>query len=363
MRFALTDEQQMLRDAVRGALKRELPLPRLRECLDRGDADATMRGLAVAQGWTGIGIDEDAGGQGGGVVEQVVLAEELGYAAAPTSGLIAGALAAGVLGGGDERTRQLVGQLAEGDRSVILALDAGTGSIGDVAVAGSAATGEIANVLAITEADVALLADEAEVHAIDLHDHRCSTRRRDLVDAGRSIGELTLTAAPAVFLGAAAGNSGAATLGAVLVSAEAVGAAARLLEMTVEYVGQREQFGVAIGSFQAIKHTAADMLVEIETARSLVYYAAWALDAGDPGANAAASMAKAYAAPAAASVADKALALHGAVGFTWEHDLHLFLKRTHTARALFGSAGTHRERIASTLNLTGNGDHALAGVS
>lgn len=363
MRFALTDEQQMLRDAVRGTLKRELPLPRLRECLDRGDADVTMRAVAVAQGWTGIGVDEDEGGQGGGVVEQVVLAEELGYAAVPTSGLIGGALAAQALAGGGERAQQLLGQLAEGDSSVILALDAGTGSTGDVAVAAGAATGTVSNVLAITEADVALLADGAGLHAVDLRGPGCSVRPRDLVDAGRSIGELTLTAAPAELLGAVAANADALALGAVIVSAEAIGAATRLLEMTVEYVGQREQFGVAIGSFQAIKHTAADMLVEIETARSLVYYAAWALSAGDPEAGVAVSMAKAYATPAAASVADKALALHGAVGFTWEHDLHLFLKRTHTARALFGSAGTHRERIARALDLTGTGDHALAAIS
>jgi alkylation response protein AidB-like acyl-CoA dehydrogenase len=133
--------------------------------------------------------------------------------------------------------------------------------------------------------------------------------------------------------------------------------------MTVEYVGQREQFGVVVGSFQAVKHTAADMLVEIETARSAVYYAAWALGSGDAAAPVAVSMAKAYAAPAAASVADKALALHGAVGFTWEHDLHLFLKRTHTARALFGAAGAHCERVAATLDLTGAAGGSLVGVA
>jgi alkylation response protein AidB-like acyl-CoA dehydrogenase len=360
MRFALTDEQQMLRESVRGALMRELPLARVRECLEQRDGGAALRALAAAQGWTGIGIDEDAGGQGGGVVEQAVLAEELGYAAAPTSSIIAGALAARVLAAGGERAAQLLEELAEGT-VVVVAID-GDGAGGAATVTAGRAHGSVANVLAAPEADVALVLDGAgAAHAVDVRASGCAVRARELVDPGRSIGDLDLDGAPAEALGAAAGDL--AALGAVLVSAEAVGAAARLLEMTVEYVAQRRQFGVVIGSFQAIKHAAADMLVEIETARSAVYYAAWALGSGDAAAAAAVSMAKAYAVPAAASVADKALALHGAVGFTWEHDLHLFLKRTHTARALFGSAAVHRELVAATLDLTGTADRSPVGVS
>ena len=121
----------------------------------------------------------------------------------------------------------------------------------------------------------------------------------------------------------------------------------------MEYVGQRVQFGVVVGTFQAVKHTAADMLVDVETARSAVHYAAWALGAGGADASAAVNMAKSYAVPAAAAVADRALALHGAVGFTWEHDLHLFLKRIHSAGALFGGVSRHREQLATSLDLTG----------
>jgi alkylation response protein AidB-like acyl-CoA dehydrogenase len=363
MRFALTDEQQMLRESVRGALTRELPLARVRECLERCDGGATMRALAAAQGWTGIGIDEDAGGQGGGVVEQAVLAEELGYAAAPTSAIIAGALAARVLAAGGDRAHRLLEELADGTRAVIVATDAGAGA-GAVTIAAGRAHGSLANVLAATEADVAIVFDGAGgAHTVDVGAGGCAVRARELVDPGRSIGELDLDGAAAEALGGAGSAGDLAALGAVLVSAEAVGAAARLLEMTVEYVMQRRQFGVVIGSFQAIKHAAADMLVEIETARSAVYYAAWALGSRDDAASIAVSMAKAYAVPAAASVADKALALHGAVGFTWEHDLHLFLKRTHTARALFGSAGAHRERVAALLDLTGAADRPAVGVS
>lgn len=364
MRFALTDEQRMLRESVRGALTRELPLARVRACLERRDPGAAMRALAAAQGWTGIGIDEDAGGQGGGVVEQALLAEELGYAAAPSSPIIAGALAARVLAAGGDRAGRLLEELADGTRTVVVAIDGASGAASAVTVTAGRAHGAVVHVLAAPEADVAIVVGGDDgAHAVDVRASGCAVRTRELVDPCRSIGDLDLDAAPAEALGGAGSACDLAALGAVLVSAEAVGAAARLLEMTVEYVAQRRQFGVVVGSFQAVKHTAADMLVEIETARSAVYYAAWALGSGDAGAAAAASMAKAYAAPAAASVADKALALHGAVGFTWEHDLHLFLKRAHTARALFGSAAAHRELVAVALDLTGTACRSPAGVS
>src|SRR5215218_576639 len=190
MRFALTDEQQMLRESVRGALTRELPLARVRECLERRDGGATMRALAAAQGWTGIGIDEDAGGQGGGVVEQAVLAEELGYAATPTSALIAGALAARVLAAaGASRARQLVEELAQGTRVVVVAIDSG-GAAGPPAVAAGRAHGAVAHVLAAPEADVAIVIDAAGVaYAVDARASGCAVRPRDLVDPGRSIGD------------------------------------------------------------------------------------------------------------------------------------------------------------------------------
>ena len=186
---------------------------------------------------------------------------------------------------------------------------------------------------------------------------------RSLVDPGRSIALISFAGAPATPLGDAGDLADAAALGAVLIAAEAVGAAERLLEMTVEYVAQRVQFGVVIGTFQAVKHAAADMLVDVETARSAVHYAAWAFGAGRADAIAAVNMAKSYAVPAAAAVADRALALHGAVGFTWEHDLHLFLKRIHSAAALFGGSAGHREQLASSLDLTGASRAPVAEVA
>jgi alkylation response protein AidB-like acyl-CoA dehydrogenase len=362
MRFSLTEEQVMLRASVRGALARDLPLPRVRACLETGDMSAASE-LATAQGWTGVGIAEDAGGQGGGVVEQAILAEELGYAAAPSSALLGGALAARVLSGGGDGAQALLEPLADGTRRVVLAIDAGAGDVPYAHITADHAHGVISNVLGAPGAEIGLVVDGAGAYAVPLAAEGCVIRPRSLVDPGRSIALITFAGTPATPLGAAGDLADAAALGAVLIAAEAVGAAERLLEMTVEYVAQRVQFGVVIGTFQAVKHTAADMLVDVETARSAVHYAAWAFGAGRPDAIAAVNMAKSYAVPAAAAVADRALALHGAVGFTWEHDLHLFLKRIHSAAALFGGCARHREQLASSLDLTGASRAPVAEVA
>ncbi len=349
MRFAMTDEQEMLRDAVRDGLARELPLPVLREALDAGRGEAATARVATDQGWPGIGIDEADGGQGGGVVEQALLAEELGAAAAPSSRVLASALAgrllAGSAGGG-----ALLRSLAAGERCVVPALDAATGVLEPTG--GDAV--ETPNVLGLPEAEVVLVLVQDHLRAVDVTTGDATIAPRALLDPGRSIGDLALASCDGEDLGPVAAAD-LLSLGAVLVAAEAIGAARRMLEMTVAYVGQREQFGVVIGAFQAVKHAAADMLVDVETSRSLVSYAAWAVEVGASDAAAAASMAKAHAVPAAAAVADRALALHGAIGFTWEHDLHLLLKRAHTAKGLFGSAAAHRSRLAGTLDLTGAG--------
>jgi alkylation response protein AidB-like acyl-CoA dehydrogenase len=142
-----------------------------------------------------------------------------------------------------------------------------------------------------------------------------------------------------------------AAWGAVLVAADALGAAQRMLDLTVEYVGQRVQFGVAVGSFQAVKHAAAEMLVSIEGTRAAVHYAAWAVGAGEPGAEVDAWVAKARASRTASAVADKALFLHGAVGYTWEHDLQLLFKRAKSDALLLGGSGIYDDRIADALEL------------
>jgi alkylation response protein AidB-like acyl-CoA dehydrogenase len=137
----------------------------------------------------------------------------------------------------------------------------------------------------------------------------------------------------------------------VALCAEMCGGAQRVLDMTVEYAKIRVAFGRPIGSYQGVKHRAADMLVEVENAKSLTYYAAWAVDENAPEAALAASMAKAYCSDAYRRVSAAGIQLHGGIGFTWEHDLHLYFKRAKSSEFTFGDATYHRERVAQLINL------------
>ena len=134
-----------------------------------------------------------------------------------------------------------------------------------------------------------------------------------------------------------------------MAAAESVGVAARVTETTVDYAKERKQFGRAIGSYQAVSHACAQMFLETEGARNVTYWAAWALDHDPETAYMAANCAKAYASDAAVNVARSALQVHGGIGFTWEHDLHLFLKRAEANAHAYGDAGWHREQVAAAL--------------
>ena len=334
MDLAYTDEQQFLREAVRGTVDRDLALPRVREQVLEGDVDhRTAHDIAVAQGWTGIGIPEEAGGQGGGLLELSILAEELGRGAVPADGVYATILAALALGSADGDT---VAGLAEGELCGALLVPGdrptdtpGGGDTGTALVLGA----PLADVFVVPAAGGATL-------------HRAegvTVSPRLMVDRTRSIGDVDL--APG------ATDTQLAATAAVMVAADALGAAQRLLDLTVAYVTDRVQFGVPVGSFQAVKHAAADMLTAIEGTRVVVQYAAWAVGEGEDGAVIDAWVAKTRAAQAATFVADKALFLHGAVGYTWEHDLQLLFKRCKSDAALFGGPAAYDERIADSLEL------------
>jgi alkylation response protein AidB-like acyl-CoA dehydrogenase len=177
--------------------------------------------------------------------------------------------------------------------------------------------------------------------------------RRDLLDRSRSVADVVLEDPPSVAL---EGDVDAllgevARRAAVLVAADALGAMQRMLDLAVEYSKQRHQFGVPIGSFQAVKHAAATMLVDVEAARSAVYFAAASVDAAHPEADLHAAAVKAQVTAAGSRAADSALTLHGAIGYTWEHDLHFFYKRARLDEALFGSPHAWNERIADALPL------------
>jgi alkylation response protein AidB-like acyl-CoA dehydrogenase len=341
MDLAFTDEQQFLREAVRGALDREAPFVKVREWVLEPEQpeDGEAVALAVRQGWTGIGIGEERGGQGGDLLELAILAEELGRGAVPADGLYATLLAATALGiaGGDAAA------LAAGER------------FGAIVHPGSQ-PGDIPHrdpsaslVLCAADASTWLAWNGEALERYEVADRE----PRLLVDRTRSVADVTLHGEPVERFGDV-GNEAMQTVaarGAVIVAADALGAAQRMLDMTVEYVADRRQFGVPVGSFQAVKHAAAEMLVAIEGTRAAVHYAAWAVAAGEPGAQLDAWVAKARAARAASFVADKALFLHGAVGYTWEHDLQLLFKRAKSDAELFGGPGLYEDRIANALAL------------
>jgi alkylation response protein AidB-like acyl-CoA dehydrogenase len=357
MDLAFTDEQQFLREAVRGAIDREASLPTVRRWVIEGEGGLQFNGpqfgdalaLAARQGWTGIGTGEEHGGQGGDLLELAILAEELGRGAVPADGLYATLLAATALSAADdENARAAIEALALGERIGALVHPGGQPA--------DARPGERAAelVLGAAEADVLVRWDG---EALELYDAAGAERtRRLLVDRTRSVADVALVAPPVdrhEHVGCDAMRSVAARA-AVLVAADALGAAQRMLDMTVEYVADRRQFGVPVGSFQAVKHAAAEMLVAIEGTRAAVHYAAWSVATGEPGAAVDAWVAKARSARAASFVADKALFLHGAVGYTWEHDLQLLFKRAKSDAELFGSASLYDDRIADALDLVPN---------
>ncbi|MDE3086627.1 MAG: acyl-CoA dehydrogenase, partial [Acidobacteriota bacterium] len=169
------------------------------------------------------------------------------------------------------------------------------------------------------------------------------------MDRTRSVARLSVEVHPALRLGGEDAVESVWDRVVTAVCAEILGGAARVLETTVEYAKDRVQFGRPIGSFQAVKHRCADMLVDVEGMRSAAYYAAWAVGAGDPDATAAASAAKVWCTEASRRVMASGLQVHGGIGFTWEHDLHLFVKRAQLDQVSYGDAPVHRERLAALL--------------
>jgi alkylation response protein AidB-like acyl-CoA dehydrogenase len=347
MDLSFTDEQQFLRESVQGTIDRSAPLSRVRDWVlgDRAEQREPLA-LAVQQGWTGIGIPEESGGQGGGLLELAILAEELGRGAVPADGLYATLLASIALGCCEnDAARAQIGALAAGEEFGALA------SPGGLPLDTPSPDGPLSLVPGATTANLFLAWDG---EALELH--RADTVQitpRRLVDRTRGVADITLGQDPVHRFDGVDPEAmrAVAACAAVLVAADALGAAQRMLDLTVEYVGERVQFGVPVGSFQAVKHTAAEMLVAIEGTRAAVHYAAWAVGAGEPQSELDAWVAKTRSARAASSVADKALFLHGAVGYTWEHDLQLLFKRAHSDAHLYGGPGHYDGRIADALQL------------
>jgi len=354
VRLQLSEEQDAYRSSLRAWLADVAPSEVVRGWLDRGDV-ATFVERLVHDGWAGVGVPEAAGGQGGGLVELALTAELLAGACAPSAAWMATVLAVPALGSrADVAAAAFAGEhLAllspadlvpgDGDRLVLDGKGRVHGTVSRV-LAGDVAAGFVAVVETPDSGPELRLVSAGE---------GVRTTARRLLDRSRSVADVVVEAAPSEPLDADVSHflDTCAARAAVLVAADALGAMERMLDLAVTYSTQRHQFGVPIGSFQAVKHAAASILVDVEAARSVTYFAAASVDGGGPLSALHAAAAKAQVTAAGTRTADAALTLHGAIGYTWEHDLHLFYKRAKLDEHLFGAPKTWNERIADGLAL------------
>ena len=366
MDFQASDEQAMLRDVSRSALKSHASPEQVRAMAGDGLADGGELWRTGAElGWTGLALPEEFGGSGQGVVELGIVAEELGRAVAPGAFLTSAVVGLAVVRSGDtELKAQVLPGLADGSASATWALAEPGGGWTQQSLAAEAFRDGDAFVLsgrktAVQDADsahwllvTALLDGESASFLVERNAPGVTVRRQRVIDETRAFHQVTLdqVRVPAArLLGGTAEARWLADAAAVLTAADALGGADRLLEMTVEYVKVRKQFDRPIGGFQAVKHKCTDMLMRVHAARAAVQFAAMALDAADPHAAQAAAVAKSFASTAMSEVAGEALQTHGGIGFTWEHDLHLYLRRIKTDEVLYGDTAAHQERLVELL--------------
>jgi alkylation response protein AidB-like acyl-CoA dehydrogenase len=361
MYFDLTDEQQAIRSTARDFLAARYKSERIRELAESeaGFEQSDWEEMAEL-GWPGLALPEEWGGQGLGIVDLAVLFEEMGYALAPSpllSTTVAG-LALAANGTGEQKERWLR-PLAEGRaRGAVALFDAGTPArIGEFAMEvkaggdGIVLDGEKVLVMDAASADFFLVAtSDGRRHVVERGAEGVTVTPERSIDLTRRLHSVRLDG---VRVGADASLDGGQEeylpvlwRACVAIAAESTGIAQRTMEMAVEYAKDRRQFGRPIGAYQAVSHRCAQMLLETENSRSAVYGAAWAADAEPESLPLAASMAKAYASDAGWRVPDASIQVHGGIGFTWEHDLHFFLKRGKANAATFGTASWHRESVA-----------------
>jgi alkylation response protein AidB-like acyl-CoA dehydrogenase len=347
VQFAFTDQQTEFRDAVRQVLAKECTVDDVRTALDAPAARGPRWSVLAELGVVGLSVPEDHGGLGLGLVDLVLLLEEAGRVALPEPLLETSAVAVPLL-------TELA---AEGDGSSAAWLEAiATGSVAAcVADPGSGS----APVAGAVGADLYVLFatgdDGPEIHLLE--PNQLTVTRVPSLDPTRRLGSIEWSPTPAtrVASGAAADSAIRRTLDRASIATAAVllGLSERMIQITAEYAKTRQQFGKPIGSFQAVKHLLAGAQVKLEFARPVVFAAAWYLDQGDDASSMTASTAKAYASDAATEAARVALQVHGAMGYTWECDLHLFLKRTWALAEAWGSASEHRQRLLTSLTAPG----------
>ncbi len=352
-----SDVETSLRTGVRDLLAHRSPISRVLSTVETaGPYDqALWRTLATEMGLAGMAIPQRFGGGGASLREAATVLEELGRGLAPVPFLSSAVVATtALLSAGD---RDLLGKLAAGDSVAVLVLPLSTVSAPapSVTVENGQLSGTVTGVADALAASVLLVAAGEGLYAVDATAQRVTRTPRVSFDLTRPLADVTLhgVAGRLIAAGASATDavSAALTAGAALLASEQLGVAEFCLDATVEYVKMRHQFGRPVGSFQGVKHRLADLWVEVTQARAVARYAADCAATGDPDLPVAAALAQAFVSPVAVKAAEEAIQLHGGIGFTWEHPLHLFLKRAKTSAIAYGTADRHRQALADLVNL------------
>jgi alkylation response protein AidB-like acyl-CoA dehydrogenase len=317
MDFDLNDEQKEIKRVAHDLLSSRSPFSKVREAAEAARYDEGLWRELVELGWPGIAVSADHSGQDLGAVELSALLEELGYACAPTPFLGSAAAAAAIQATGTpEQQERWLPALASGE------VTAGVGTADLVCDGGGAA------VVVLLDGDDAQLVETANA----------VVEQFVSIDSTRGFVKVGGEGEPL--------GPGAADRVRTAISAEILGICQRALDMTLEYVKDRKQFGVPVGSFQAVSHRCAQMLLATESLRSAAYYAAWACDADPERLPEAAALAAACAGDAGREVTSSAIQAHGGIGFTWEADVHWLFKRAQLDALLVGGSATHRVNLA-----------------
>jgi alkylation response protein AidB-like acyl-CoA dehydrogenase len=371
MNFAFSDEQEELRTAVRRFLADKSPETEVRRLMDttEGYDPAVWSQMADQLGLQSLTIPEEFGGSGFTYVELIVVLEEMGSAllCAPFFSTVALAANALMTSGDDEAKKSYLPGIASGETIATLAIteDNGKWDFSGIACAAEKSgdgwvlnghkmfviDGHVANLIVVaarSAAGVSLFAVDGEATGL-------TRTALPTMDQTRKQARLEFSGVPATLIGvdggAEAGLSKTLDLAAIALAAEQVGGAQRVLDASVEYAKTRIQFGRPIGSFQAIKHKCADMLLEVESAKSAAYYAGWAAAEDSDELPVVASLAKSYCSEAYFHSAAENIQIHGGIGFTWEHPAHLYFKRAKSSELLLGDPSYHRELLAQRIGI------------
>ena len=371
MNFAFSEEQEELRKSVRRFLEDKSSSPEVRRLMetDEGYDPAVWDQMAQQLGLQGLAIPEEYGGSGYSYVELIVVLEEMGRALLPAPYFSTVALAANALlaSGDDAAKKEYLPGIAAGETIATLAITEPSGRWDEAGITLEAAkggdgytlTGEKSFVIDGHTAALIIVAARTgagvSLFAVDGDAAGLTREALSTMDQTRKQAKLTFANTPAKLIGAEGEGWGVLSktldLAAVALAAEQVGGAQKVLEMSVQYAKDRVQFGRPIGSFQAIKHKCADMLLEVESAKSAAYYAGWAASEDNEELPVVASLAKAYCSDAYFHAAAENIQIHGGIGFTWEHDAHLYFKRAKSSELMLGDPTYHRELLAQRIGI------------